>query len=308
MNTGSTYVILLNYNGYDDTVECVASLKDMGKIENGKIVVVDNCSTDNSYEQLMECFSADPQVMVLQSGSNNGFSAGNNIGIRYALAENADFIWLLNNDTIVAKDCLTQLLQFSRQHPRSLISGKIYEYDNPDVVTFYGGRISNRFYDGHHIAEGEQDSAMTMKPLQAEWLTGCCFFAPRSIFDQFLLDERYFLYHEDMDYSLTMSKHGIEMWVTPEAKLWHKGCASTKKINWVKNYYLHRNKLLLISQHAPVSIRLQFYVIDSIRSFFKIFRRAVKGYLFHNEEAKARALYEFRAVWDFWTGHFGKMQ
>lgn len=304
----NTCVVLINYNGYDDTIECVNSLRAMCNAGRCTIVVVDNCSTDNSYDKLCEVLKHDAQIVVLRARENKGFSAGNNIGIHYALNQGADYIWLLNNDTIVDEKCLTNLIAFAEQHPRSLLSGKIYEFENRATVTFYGGAITSRFFDVQHIGEGKADSSQTEQPMQVEWLTGCCFFGSTDLFSRFKMDEKYFLYYEDLAFSLELRKHGIELWVTPTAKLWHKGCASTGKLPLAKRYYLHRNKLLLISKFAPRQIKIIFYLLDSSKSLLKITRRMFKGVLLGNAQAKNYALYEWKAIRDFWLGRFGKIR
>lgn len=131
------YIILLNYNGWKDTVECVKSLAVI-KGTDTHIVVVDNCSTDDSVEKLKA--ELPDEVTLLQADENNGFSAGNNIGIRYALKNQADYVLLLNNDTVTDQDFLTPLVEFASRTPDcGCISSRIYYYYDKNKIWFDGG-------------------------------------------------------------------------------------------------------------------------------------------------------------------------
>lgn len=141
----SISIIILNWNGRSDTIECVESCL-LSTYPSFRIVVVDNGSSDGSEAALLEKF---PYLDIVQTGCNLGYAGGNNRGIRHALANGADYVWLLNNDTVVAPDALAELVAMAEATPHSgMIGSKILFYDRPDTIWFAGGFWSP---DGAHI-------------------------------------------------------------------------------------------------------------------------------------------------------------
>src|SRR5689334_13312211 len=134
----SVSVVLLNWNGWKDTIPCVESLRQLG-YANVQIVVVDNASTDESEERIR---AACPDVTLLQSGANRGFAGGNNVGIRYALEHSADYVWLLNNDTLVRPNTLSALVARAESDPRiGFVGSKILYASRPDLVWYAGATL-----------------------------------------------------------------------------------------------------------------------------------------------------------------------
>ncbi|MCX7596938.1 MAG: glycosyltransferase family 2 protein, partial [Fischerella sp.] len=134
------FVILLNWNGWQDTVKCIVSLKGLS-YPNYEIVVLDNASTNDSVEQIR---AAHPDVTLIETGANLGFAGGNNVGIRYALEHGAEYIWLLNNDTIVDANALSAMVTKAESDPKiGLVGSVLYYMNNPGSVQAWGGGTVN---------------------------------------------------------------------------------------------------------------------------------------------------------------------
>src|SRR5512141_3354906 len=134
-----TYIILLTWNRWEDTEDCLQSLLPVVS-EQIRVLVVDNGSTDGTPENVRRCF---PQFEVHENGNNLGFPAGNNVGIRHALAAGADYVILLNNDTVVGRGFAGELVAAARRNPSAgMINSLIFFHDRPDILWFAGGNIS----------------------------------------------------------------------------------------------------------------------------------------------------------------------
>ena len=256
---GKTAIILLNYNGADDTIECIESIK-KSIYKNYEIIVVDNCSTDESVSVLEEYRQKTPFIF-LQSESNNGFSAGNNIGIVKAQEQNFDYIMLLNNDTLVTPDFLQELLNaYERVDKGSVLSGTImYAYER-EKIWYAGGSYSEWTAKARHLRMNETVDAIPTEIEEVNFISGCEVLIPIGDIKKVgLMDEDYFLYTEDLDYSIRIKKAGIKMYYVPKSVIYHKVSSSTNKISKMVSYYSVRNKRILIKKHfsfprKPVAI------------------------------------------------------
>jgi GT2 family glycosyltransferase len=243
------YIIILNWNGKEDTIECLNSVLRMN-YPNYEVVVVDNGSIDGSVGAIRKTF---PQVMIIANQKNLGFAGGNNVGIRYALDQDSDFIFLLNNDTCVDAELLNELVSAYRSvHNPGFLGCKIFFYDKPDIVQHYGGRYAyNDILKGYHYGEGEKDDGRFNDIVESEYVTGCAIIAHRSLLENIgLLDERFFVYWEDGDWCLRARAAGFKNYVAPSAKLWHKVSASNRNSSSVNIFYTTRNRHLFAKKHG----------------------------------------------------------
>lgn len=242
MNNIKVYFILINYNGFEDTVECIKSLLSMRNYKsNMNILVVDNASVTDR-EQL-KVFCNNNHTEFIQMDYNAGFGIANNIAAEYAMRHSADYIILLNNDTVVASNMLEEMEKnFDK---RTVLSPVIYYYDYPDEVWCAGGYISRLKGTSVHykkLGEGKID-----------FLTGCCISIPASVYRRYgLFDENFFMYYEDTDLSVRYGKNNIAMNIVNEAKLLHKIGKSSNKVVGLKDYYLTRNRLYMVKKHKDV--------------------------------------------------------
>ena len=247
------YAIVINYNNYKDTVECVDSLK-RTYLQRFKLVIIDNGSTDESAHMLKK-IENDNRV-VISSNINIGFSGGNNIGIKYALNNNADFILLLNNDTVVTPEFLSRLLSTYYQvstlqrTDKIILSPKINYFYDKKKIWFCGGTWNSVTGRTTHIGINEEDVGQFKDPFRVSFLSGCCMLIPaKAIQEVGLMSEDYFLYCEDTDYCLRLMKAGYELWVDPSSLIYHKVNASTGKASDTYTYYSVRNKQYLIDRY-----------------------------------------------------------
>lgn len=265
-------IVLINFNGFIDTVECIDSLNDID-YKNYEIIVVDNDS-EKDYDLLSAKYS-DSNVTVLSSESNLGFSGGNNIGISYARNQGADYILLLNNDTLVENDFLTDMVSTAQQfNNRCVITSKImYAYDK-ERIWYAGGKFDFKTSRTSVYGINEIDSEKYNHARKVSFASGCCLLIPVNILDDIgLMDEDYFLYCEDTDYCLRILKAGFEIMYEPKSKIYHKVNASTNKIAGIQTYYLVRNKLFIVKKYInPVYKPLSYIYI-----LLEILKRALTG-------------------------------
>ncbi len=226
-------IIILNWNGLADTVECLESLKKL-TYPSYDIIVVDNASSGNDVEVLRGRYG--DYIHIIQNDKNYGFAEGNNIGIRYALAHLApDYVFLLNNDTLVAPDVLDELTKAAEDDPNTGIVGpKIYYYDingRKDVIWSAGGKIRwwhPWVYDG--IGCNDDDLPQYQVLRAVDWVSGAAMMVKRRVLDEIsLLNGDYFLGNEDVEYCLKARKHGFRVIYVPSARLWHKVGKSRQK-------------------------------------------------------------------------------
>jgi GT2 family glycosyltransferase len=226
-------IILVNWNGRDVTLDCLASLRDIA-YPNHSTLVVDNASTDGSVKSFRSAF---PEVEVLALKENRRFAGGMNAGIRHALAAGAELLLLMNNDTTVDRDFLGPLVDRLRSDPSTgMVVPKIYYHDLPDRIWFAGGVIS--FWTGtmRHIGIREADAGQYDAPGPIEYATGCCILTSRKLVERIgTLDESYYMYSEDADWSMRARRAGYRIVYEPRAKIWHKLSVSAGgHLSWYK--------------------------------------------------------------------------
>lgn len=271
----SVWIILVNYKNPELTIECVESLR-KSKSDNLHIVVVDNNSPDDSYEQLIEEL---PNEIIIKSEENNGFSAGNNIGIKYALENDAEYIMLLNNDTVIDETMVEQLLNNSDDF--TVTVPKMYYYSQPETIWYAGGTINRKTGKTYHIGENRHDDGSFNEQKYVDFATGCCIMMSRAVIEKVgLWDESYFLYWEDVDYSFRLAEAGIKILYVPEAKLWHKVNASTGSSSPLTVYYSNRNRMYVMKKYKfPITAWIYFYLTRLIYLMKNVFMKNDNQYI-----------------------------
>jgi len=254
------YVILINYNGANLSLDCIQSiLKSKGcKI---KIIVVDNKSSQDDINRLEGGIKAfnNENIVLIKNTSNNGFSSGNNIGINYALDDGAEYILLLNNDTIIDDKAISVLLNNVNNLQVSV--PKMYYYDNPNTIWYAGGKIQWNLGKTIHLGENGIDNKETNKAKFVDFATGCCILLTKGIIEKVgLLDETFFMYGEDLDYSIRLANNNIKIYYVPEAKIWHKVGKSGGMKSKMGIYYGNRNRLYLMKKYN-FTIMAWFYTL-----------------------------------------------
>lgn len=268
-------IILVNYNGAQDTIECVESLSKMA-FNDICIIVVENKSTDDSLLRLKTAQRL-YNFYLLEAQNNNGFAAGNNMGIQYASQLGAGYYWLLNNDTIVEANTLTELLEGFELNSRiGLTIGKILYEKNRDRIWYAGGSTSHQTARTEHWQYGEKNDGKVDGTQPVSFATGCCMLIKKDVVDKIgRMDESYFLYEEDTDYCFRVVKAGFSIYYCPEAIIYHKVSASTGQASPLSQYYMIRNKYLMIQQHFQGINKVMAYLYTSLQMCF----RCLKGEL-----------------------------
>ncbi len=244
-------VILVNYNGKQYNEACIDSILSGEGAWELKIFVVDNASADDSMQMLQKCYHGEERVQIALLNKNYGFSRANNEGIRLAKQWGAEAVLLLNNDTEVEPDMISELAQCAMRHPDCVIAPKIYYSDRRDVLWSAGGEVSPIVRKVRHIGLNQKDTGQFDKERRIGFATGCCLLLPRAVIEKSgLLDERFFLYYEDTEYCFRLRKMGIDIWYCPRARLYHKVGASSKGADSpLCAYYIARNWLLCNRLH-----------------------------------------------------------
>lgn len=238
-------VVVLNFNGMKVLGPCLRDLVAQD-YPNVQILLCDNGSTDGSPEW------ADAHVdgiAIIRNKRNLGWSAGNNVGIRMAIQQDADYIWILNNDVEMSTNCISVLVRGMEEMPSLGISSPyIYYHEPPDVPWFTGGEIDPEKLDGSHCPL-EMFKAL---PNEKRFISGCAMFVRRSVFERIgLIDERFFAYCEDVDFCFRASRSGFEMRIEEDALLYHKVGSSSggKKGSPFQTYHILRSGLLFWRKH-----------------------------------------------------------
>lgn len=261
-------IIVLNWNGVCDTVNCLSSINKLSKNQfTVKTIVVDNASADDSVNRIRSVF---PHIDIIKNKCNLGFAGGNNVGIRQALKYRADFIFIVNNDTILENKILLEIFQTQQKYSASIISPKIYfspgsefhknRYSKSElgkVIWYAGGKIDWNNIIGFHIGVDEVDRGQFNKVREVDYATGAAMFIKKDVFEKIgLLDEKYFLYYEDLDFCMRAKKSNMQIMFSPKAVIWHNNAGSSGSGSALQDYYITRNRLLFGLRFAPLKSKL----------------------------------------------------
>ena len=213
-------IIVLNWNAWEVTSDCVRSLASLD-YKNCDVAVIDNGSSDDSVEKLRHQF---PDLAVLENGVNLGFAAGNNVGVEYALARGAQYILLLNNDTLVSASCISAMVRVAESDNRiGILNPKIYYYDPPDRIWYAGGSFSPWFGFARHKGMKKRNCDLRDSTREVTFITGCAFFIKAEVVRQIgLLDENFFMVCEDTDWSIRALRAGFKAIYVAEAEISHQ--------------------------------------------------------------------------------------
>jgi len=249
-------VILVNWNGWRDTLACLESCAELA-YPHLEVIVVDNGSTDDSIARLREHF---PGLRLVETDANLGFAGGNNAGMRAALPLGAAYLWLLNNDTRVDPAALTELVDVMRSDPSvGIAASKIYHQDRPGTLSYAGGYLSPVWGWASHRGVDELDEGRYDEVTDVDFATGCSLLARASAVASIgPLPEHYFLYWEDIDWSARARQAGWRVVYAPGSRVWHKHGGSTpdggRHVKW---RYEGRNRLLFYRrQSRPAMARI----------------------------------------------------
>ncbi len=261
-------IIILNWNGYGMTLDCLISLFEIS-YENYNVILVDNGSTDDSVEKLRNRFD-NSCLDIISLNSNYGFTGGNNIAMEYAQEKyDPDFYLLLNNDTIVDKFFLDEMVEvFYNASNCFAVVPKIYYYGNKNVLWFAGGSINKLTGLIKHYGRNRMDSDKYNYQKKTTFMTGCAaLISKEAIKEVGMLDNRFFAYSEDTDYSLRILNSNHVTLYAPKAIIYHKvgHSSETNKGKWFAFYLATRNVIFLQKKHLSNLLFPLFIVSFGIR-------------------------------------------
>lgn len=260
-------IIILNWNGKADTLACLNSLQ-KSTYSNQDIIVVDNGSGDDSVEQITSLY---PSVILLETGENLGYAEGNNVGIRYALEHHADYILLLNNDTVVAPDFLDQLVNAAEQNTAvGVFAATLFYMDQPETVWFAGAQWNAKTLAFDYPYQDEKLPAHITT--HTDYACGAALFFRADVAHTIgLLDARFFLVWEESDWCLRARRSGYGCQLVPSAYVWHKvGASFAGESSPLRQYFSYRNRLLWAEKNLSL-IDLARLIADSCPAFLPKF-------------------------------------
>jgi len=239
------FIVIVNFNNLRDILKCLYSLR----YEKAEIVIVDNKSSDSSVEAVKLKFK---QVKILESERNIGFAAASNKGIRYALRKKADYILLLNPDTIVGKNFLSVLLK----KKADIISPIIKFKRKGEWVYDFGGRVNFLIGRTTHLEKNNLNAHLS----SIDYISGCCMLIRRKVFEKIgFLNEGYFLFFEDVDFCLRAKKVGFKIALESKSVILHK-LSEGKAKSLRQMYYLLLSNFIFINKWVPVYHRPLAYL------------------------------------------------
>lgn len=268
------YVIILNYNNYYDTFNCIDSLlKNSNEI---CIVIVDNHSANSSFEEITRNY---PNITCLKTDYNGGYAFGMNYGAKYALLNGAEYVLLLNNDTTVEKDAIKLLVQSAQKDDNiGIVSPKVLYMHDKNLIYSAGGEFKKWLCVGKGRFQRKETNLFGNEDREIDFAEGSCLLVKRKVFEEIgFIPEKYFMYFEDLDFSLKVNKK-FNIYYCSKAVIYHKAGGGTSWLNAspLYNFYFTRNRILF---YKELNAFWQYYSIlfSLIIVLLKTFLIILKG-------------------------------
>ncbi len=295
-------IIVLNWNGLEDTLACLESLQKLD-YPHYEVMVVDNGSTDGSVQAIRAHF---PGIPVVENGQNLGYVEGNNVGLRQAMAQGADHVLLLNNDTEMEPAFLRRLVEALEADPAIGFAGPtIYYYDQPGIIWSAGGAIDWPRGSTQMIGLDEEDKGQFGTASRAvDFITGCAMLVRRAVMEQVgLPDERFFAYYEEVEWCVRAARAGFKIVHVPQAKIWHKISPACRAASPQVHYYMTRNRLLFLkASGAGMRAWLHTLFVEYLRTLVSWSLRP----RWRHKSAQRRAMW--KAIVDFQRRRWGRVE
>ena len=292
-----TAIILVNYNTAQDTIECIHSLVNCLSA-NYVVIVVDNHSSDDSVSQLDEHIKqySSNLVQLIAAKENLGFAAGNNLGVSHALSmPHISHFWFLNNDTILKDDALSPLIdQFERNNSSGLLGSKLLYYNPPHKLQAVGGRINVVTAKVSLVGFNEEDHGQYDQEEHTliDYVVGASMFTSKQVIEKVgKMNEKLFLYVEELDWCKRMKVNGLSIDYCPKSVIYHKQGVSTKQFergqkSQMATFYQIRNliyhyrlfyPLFIFSPIIRMLLRAVLYTLNEKQNFIKVYLRATRN-------------------------------
>jgi len=285
-------VLILNWNNWDDTKECLESLSKI-KYKNYEVFIMDNGSKDNSVAEIKKWMKkrvfGKKRVVFMPHKKNYGFAKGNNLAIKQVIKEGkSKYIHLLNNDAIVDKDFLGELVKVYEKNKKVGIAGsKVYSYGG-NIIQSIGCKLNMTRGDQIICGSGELDEGQYEKIQEFDFVCGASLLISIEMLEKIgLMEENYFLYFDDPDWGIKVKEAGYKVVYVPKSKIWHKGMASIGKISGYGEYYATRNRIWFMRKYAN---SLEMFLFLSYLVLFLSYAKIAK-YMLRKDRKEVMAGY-----------------
>ena len=288
------FVVIVNWNLKEDALACIASVLAAG-LEPGQVILVDNASEDGSVAAIRERFGS--ELCVLEMETNLGFAGGNNAGIRHALTQDAEWILLLNNDTVIAKDMAGILEAAAQKYPEyGILAPLIFYYDAPATIWFSGHRLLPGTLLTWPVLRKNSTHAAIPPLIEVDFLVGCGVMIRREVFERVgFLDESLFMYAEETEFFWRARLAGYRLGCVTAAHMWHKVSLSASRDQPRTRYLRVRNQLWFYRQYARGWQKLWMWLFTLART------TAVSGWDLVQRQP-ALFVSSWKGFWDGWFG------
>jgi GT2 family glycosyltransferase len=265
------YIVILNYNSYEDTIECVKHCKNI-TYKNYDIIVVDNNSTDDSFNILSDKLN---DIIILKSEINKGYAYGNNLAIKAALEKKAEYICILNSDVIVEEDFLEPLVNALQNDEKLGIVGPcVCQYDFKDRIQAIGSSLNICLGLARSNYKGELYSNIKKGSISVDYVGGACLLFKSEILDKTgLIPENYFLFFEETEFCYKAKKKGYDCKCIVSSRVYHKGSATISRYKGLGYYLLHKNRIVFIRRNGNVLQRIIFSLYIPLETIGRIIIR-----------------------------------
>ena len=268
------WIVIPTYNRSGDLLECITSLNLAG-INDNKIIVVDNYSQDDTVVTIQKIH---PEIKLITLDKNFGATGASNIGFKYALQNQAEFVLRLDSDTVVSPDFVEPLMVEAVSDEKiGILSPKIYYYDKPDVI-WYAGAYANPWHLGvSRDHRNEKDSPHNTQVQEIDYVWAAAMLIKSEVLTKTSgFDIDFFVYHEELDFCRRVKDLGYKLIFTPDSKIWHK-VGSNLNNDWTA-YHWNRSKMIFYKKHAKhgahylflIFYALLYSVMDALLSFISL--------------------------------------
>ncbi len=306
--TPEVYFVVINRNQYELTRDCLISLQNQD-YKNFQVIIVDNGSIDNSINRLENDFE---NFIFIKLSENIGYSPGNNVGIEYALSNGADYIFLLNNDTVVDRQMLSILMSVSESSNEIGIVGPTMYFSEPPDTIWAGENIID--WKKANIIRKEMGTQCNYEtvsqnpPIGVDYIDTCAILIKNEVFHRIgLMDGRYFINFDDLDLNIRSQRAGYKIVYVPAARIWHRVSSSMGLTSPGTTYYMTRNALLFFWSHTPGLWKFTDVLRITISTIRTILTWSLKPSFRKNAQYDRKRAANIFALRDFFLGRFGKM-
>ena len=279
MSVPLVYTVMVNWNRCQDALECLASLEKLD-YPNHRILYVDNGSTDDSIQAITQQF---PHIEQLHLSPNRGFAGGFNAGIRHALALGAELVFIISNDTTIAPQSLSALVQ-QLEPGVGVLAPLIYYTGSPEVIWVSGGKTNPWTLETKDHLKDRKAPARLPAFIEQDFVSGCAMlFTPAALETAGMFDEDFHFYYEDADLCLRMRRAGQRIRMVPAAQVWHKVAATSGgQDSPTERYWMARSSLRFFRKHArphQVPIIAVWRTFSALRTSLRLLRRGRRASL-----------------------------